>query len=90
MFQMPRGKLGNVDNGFSPRRAGVVDSGGPAPVARPELDLSLLWRRKWWIAVSVAVALVVCFAPISRSRRDIAPPPKSSSVRSTFASSKRT
>jgi hypothetical protein len=64
---MPRGKPGNVDNGFNPRRAPVTDSGGadsgaPAPVARAvgELDLSFLWRRKWWIAASVAAALVAC------------------------------
>jgi hypothetical protein len=25
-----------------------------------ELDLSFLWRRKWWIAASVAAALVAC------------------------------
>jgi succinoglycan biosynthesis transport protein ExoP len=73
MFQMPRGKPGNVDNGFNPRRARVVDSassdsggtdsGAAAPVARVvgELDLSFLSRRKWWIAASVAAALVVCF-----------------------------
>lgn len=63
MFQMPRGKFGNVDNGFVSRRAGAVDSGGAASAARPveELDLSFLWRRKWWIATSVAVALVACF-----------------------------
>ena len=29
--------------------------------ATGELDLSFLWRRKWWIAASVAVSLVVCF-----------------------------
>src|SRR5271170_6879407 len=48
MFQMPRGGHGNVDNGFNPRRARVIDTGGPAPVARAvgELDLSFLWRRK--------------------------------------------
>ena len=63
MFQMPRGKFGNVDNGFDPRRARAIDSGGPAPVARAmgEFDLSFLWRRKRWIAASVAAALVVCF-----------------------------
>src|SRR5271170_7866100 len=62
MFQMPRGGHGNVDNGFNPRRGRVIDTGGPAPVARTvgELDLSFLWRRKRWIAASLAAALVVC------------------------------
>jgi polysaccharide biosynthesis transport protein len=68
MFQMPRGKLGTVDNGINPRRARVTDSGGidsgaSAPIAGAvgDLDLSFLWRRKWWIAASVAAALAVCF-----------------------------
>jgi uncharacterized protein involved in exopolysaccharide biosynthesis len=64
MFQIPRGKFGNVENGFHPHRARLVDAGAPPPPARAavELDLSFVWRRKWWIAASVAVSLLVCFA----------------------------
>jgi polysaccharide biosynthesis transport protein len=64
MFQIPRGKFGNVENGFHPHRARLVEPGASPPAARAagELDLSFLWRRKWWIAASVAASLVICFA----------------------------
>ncbi len=66
MFQMPRGKLGNVDNGFNPRprviecRIADADSGAPAPVGRAvgDLDLSFLWRGHWLIVAGVILGLV--------------------------------
>jgi succinoglycan biosynthesis transport protein ExoP len=64
MFQIPRGKFGNVENGFHPQRARLVEPGASPPVARAagELDLSFVWRRRWWIAASVAASLAICFA----------------------------
>jgi polysaccharide biosynthesis transport protein len=63
MFQIPRGKFGSVENGFNPHHARVVDSGALTPAARaaPELDLRILWRRRWWIAASVAGSLLIAF-----------------------------
>jgi uncharacterized protein involved in exopolysaccharide biosynthesis len=67
MFQIPLGKFGS---GIDARRARLIESGrtgtpaavvdaSAAPVAG-SIDLGFLWRGKWWIAASVAVALALC------------------------------
>jgi uncharacterized protein involved in exopolysaccharide biosynthesis len=64
MFQIPRGKFVSVENGLNPHRARPADSSAPPPAARAasELDLRFLWRRRWWIAASVAGSLLVAYA----------------------------
>src|SRR5271156_2017921 len=59
MFQMPRGKFVSVENGFHRPRAIESDVAATPARATGEFDLSFLWRRRWWIAASAAVSLVL-------------------------------
>jgi uncharacterized protein involved in exopolysaccharide biosynthesis len=58
MFQMPRGKFGSVENGFTRPRVIEAGSRTPSDWAPGELDLSFLWRGRWLVVAGVLLGLV--------------------------------
>lgn len=58
MFQMPRGKFGSVENGFTRPRVIEAGSRTPSDWAPGDLDLSFLWRGRWLIVAGVLLGLV--------------------------------
>jgi polysaccharide biosynthesis transport protein len=62
MFQMPRGKFGSVENGFT--RPGVIEAGSRAPAdwAPEGLDLGFLWRGRWLIVAGVVLGILGAIA----------------------------
>jgi uncharacterized protein involved in exopolysaccharide biosynthesis len=69
MFQIPLGKFGTIGRGIDEQRARLIESGrarvsatsthGPVASGDGSIDLGFLWRRKWWIAASVAGSLAL-------------------------------
>jgi polysaccharide biosynthesis transport protein len=58
MFQMPRGKFGSVENGFTRPRVIEAGSRTPSDWAPGDIDLSFLWRGRWLIVAGVLLGLV--------------------------------
>jgi uncharacterized protein involved in exopolysaccharide biosynthesis len=58
MFQMPRGKFGSVENGFTRPRVIEAGSRTPSDWTPGELDLSFLWRGRWLIVAGVLLGIV--------------------------------